>query len=149
MNGSNPMDGLNVGLQNIDVLKGTDIGVLRNKGGYDKSKYVRTTKPDGTIVEEVKMNTKNKDKGLVSLGTDGVNIGDNALDIGISKEVSEDVVSFVDSIWGSKQAASKTQETRQMKLDKFKSAREQQLLEEFNKRKAAMENEQQVSRGSL
>ena len=28
---NNPMDGLNVGVGNIDVLKGTDIGVLRNK----------------------------------------------------------------------------------------------------------------------
>ena len=132
---SNALDGLNLQVQNTDVLKNTDIGVLRNTGGYDKSKYTRTTKPDGTVVEEVKMNQKTKNKGLVSLGTDGVNIGDNALNAGLSKEVSEDVVSFADSIWGSRQAATKTQETRQMKLDNFKSAREEQLAKESVNRK--------------
>lgn len=132
---SNALDGLNLQVQNTDVLKNTDIGVLRNNGGFDKSKYTRTTKPDGTVVEEVKMNQKTKNKGLVSLGTDGVNIGDNALNAGLSKEVSEDVVSFADSIWGSRQAATKTQETRQMKLNNFKEARDEQFAKEAVNRK--------------
>ena len=36
---NNPMDGLNVGVGNIDVLKGTDVGVLRNKKDHDHSTY--------------------------------------------------------------------------------------------------------------
>ncbi|MBR6821233.1 MAG: hypothetical protein IKM55_03325, partial [Bacilli bacterium] len=68
--------GIGVGVGNIDVLKGTDIGVLRDKGSYDKSTYKKTTKPDGTVVEEVKMNQRNKNVGVVDLETQGVNIGD-------------------------------------------------------------------------
>ena len=55
---NNPMDGLNAGVGNIDVLKGTDVGV------------------------------------------------------GMSGDVSEDIVGFVDSIWGSKQVVGATAERR-------------------------------------
>lgn len=148
MNDNQKMDGLNLGIQNTDVLKNTDVGVLRGKGNYDKSKYTKTTKPDGTVVEEVKMNKKKSDKGLVSVGTDGVNFGQNAVSAGMSKEVSEDVVSFVDSIWGSKQVASKTQDNRKQKLENFKAARDNQLLEESQKRQNLLiEEERQSSRG--
>lgn len=142
-NNQNGFDGMNVGLSNVDILKGTDIGVLRKKGTVDKSTYTRITKPDGTVVEKVKMNQKDTNKGLVDLQTDGVNFGDNGLNVGISKEVSEDVVSFVDSIWGSKQVAGKVQDSRAEKinLEKFKHEREKQLQEDSLKRNMALGNE--------
>ena len=128
--------GAQVGVNGINVLKDTDIGVLRNQGGRDKSTYTKTTKPDGTVVEKVKIDRKSKNKGLVDVGTQGINIGDIGVDAAISPEASEDAVSFVDSIWGSKTAAGKTQDARMKKLemqeaeaaklDQFKAAREQQ-----------------------
>jgi len=93
------------------------------------------------------MNKKSKNKGIGTLTTDGVSIGENALNAALSKEVSEDVVSFVDSIWGSKQAAAKTQDTRQQKLENFKNARGNQFAIDSAIRKAAIENEQQITRG--
>lgn len=134
--------GLNVGLSNIDVLKDTDISILGNKKGYDKSTYKITTHPDGTVTEEIKMNKKNSRGGLVDLSTQGVNIGDNALDVGISKEVSEDVVSFVDGIWGSRTAAGKTQDVRmeRAKLEMFREERERQHQLDSQKR----QNNQQL-----
>lgn len=141
---NNPMDGLNVGVQNLDVLKGTDIGILRRQKESDHSKYTVTTKPDGTVIEEVKMNKSSSNKNLVDLQTQGVNIGNDAVDVGISKSVSEDVVGFVDSIWGSKQVAGKTAERRLQEvqnegqhtsdLDNFRAIREQALKEEAAKR---------------
>ena len=123
-NNNEQMDGLNVGLQNISILNNTDIGLMRRKGSKDKSTYTRKIKADGTVVEKVKMNQKSSNKGLASVNTDGVNFGKNALNIGISKEVSEDVVGFADAIWGSKQVASKTQDRR---LAEFKAERSNQL----------------------
>ena len=55
MNNGSPQ-GIGVGVGSIDVLNNTNIGVLRGNGRRDKSKYKRTTKPDGTVVEEIKMN---------------------------------------------------------------------------------------------
>ena len=143
---NNPMDGLNVGVGNIDVLKGTDIGVLRNKKDSDHSTYTRTTKPDGTVVEKVKMNKDVSNKGVVDLQTDGVNLGDNAANVGMSGAVSEDIVGFVDSIWGSKQVAGATaerrlqesqQQTQTSEIDNFRAIREQKLREEAAQRQAA------------
>ena len=128
--------GAQVGVNGINVLKDTDIGVFRNQGGRDKSAYTKTTKPDGTVVEKVKIDRKSKNKGLVDVGTQGINIGDIGVDAAISPEASEDAVSFVDSIWGSKTAAGKTQDARMKKLEmqeaeaakleQFKATREQQ-----------------------
>ena len=109
--------GAQVGVNGINVLKDTDIGVFRNQGGRDKSTYTKTTKPDGTVVEKVKIDRKSKNKGLVDVGTQGINIGDIGVDAAISPEASEDAVSFVDSIWGSKTAAGKTQDARMKKLE--------------------------------
>ena len=142
---NNPMDGLNVGVGNIDVLKGTDIGVLRNKKDHDRSTYTVTTKPDGTVVEKVKIDKSSSNKGLVDLQTQGVNLGNDAVDVGMSKAVSEDIVGFVDSIWGSKQVAGATaerrlQESQQQEqkptsdLDNFRAIREQALKEEAARR---------------
>ena len=142
---NNPMDGLNVGVQNIDVLKGTDIGVLRNKKDHDRSTYTVTTKPDGTVVEKVKMDKSTTNKGVVDLQTQGVNIGQDAVGVGMSGAVSEDIVGFVDSIWGSKQVAAATAERRLQEsqqeqqqtptdLDNFRAIREQALKEEAARR---------------
>lgn len=147
------LDGVNAGVANIDILKGTDIGVLRNKGTYNKSTYTKVTKPDGTVVEKVKMNQGNVNKGILDFGTNGINIGDNAVDVGVSKDISEDVVSFVDSIWGSRQAAAKTQAVRaeEAKLEQFKAERELQMGEDSLKRNTPQtleeENEQEMTRG--
>ena len=133
--------GIGVGVGNIDVLKGTDIGVLRDKGSYDKSTYKKTTKPDGTVVEEVKMNQRNKNVGVVDLETQGVNIGDRAVDVGISEKATEDAVGFVDSIWGSRQAAGMIQNRRaeEVKLEQFKAQRELQLQEDSVQRRLLQE----------
>ena len=129
MNNGSPR-GIDVGVGNIDVLKGTDIGVLRKKKGYDKSTYKKETKPDGTVVETVKMNKKDSSKGLVDLQTQGVNIGKRAVDVGVSERSTEDAVGFVDSIWGSRQAAGKIQERRleETKLQNFKQMQKRTLL---------------------
>ncbi len=113
MNNGSPQ-GIGVGVGDIDVLKDTDIGVLRRKTNKDKSKYTRTTQPDGTVVEEIKMNQKNTSTGVVDLQTQGVNLGKRAVDIGVSEKSTEDAVGFVDSIWGSRQAAGKIQDRRMM-----------------------------------
>ena len=143
---NNPMDGLNVGVGNIDVLKGTDIGVLRNKKDRDHSTYTRTTKPDGTVVEKVKMNKDISNKGVVDLQTQGVNVGQDAVGVGMSGAVSEDIVGFVDSIWGSKQVVGATaerrlqesqQQTQTSEIDNFRAIREQKLREEAAQRQAA------------
>ena len=133
--------GIGVGVGNIDVLKGTDIGVLRDKGSYDKSTYKRTTKPDGTVVEEVKMNQRNKNVGVVDLETQGVNIGDRAVDVGVSEKSTEDAVGFVDSIWGSRQAAGMIQQRRaeEAKVENFRAQRELQLQEDSMKRRLLQE----------
>ena len=148
MNNGSPQ-GIGVGVGNIDVLKGTDIGVLRDKGSYDKSTYKRTTKPDGTVVEEVKMNQRNKNVGAVDLETQGVNIGDRAVDVGISERSTEDAVGFVDSIWGSRQAASMIQQRRaeESKVDNFKAQRELQLQEDSAQRKLLQEQMLQQQNG--
>lgn len=149
---NNPMDGLNVGVQNIDVLKGTDVGVLRNKKDHDHSTYTRTTKPDGTVVEKVKMNKSNQNKGLVDIQTEGVNIGQDAVGVGMSGAVSEDIVGFVDSIWGSKQVAGATAERRLQEvkneqaktteIDNFRAIRDQKLREEAAQRQAQQQQDQ-------
>ena len=138
MNNGSPR-GIDVGVGDIDVLKGTDIGVLRNKKGYDKSTYKKETKPDGTVVETVKMNKKDKNKGIVDLQTQGVNLGHRAVDVGISERSTEDAVGFVDSIWGSRQAAGKIQDRRleEAKVDKFKSERAKQMQEDSKIRNLA------------
>lgn len=138
MNNGNPQ-GIGVGVGNIDVLNNTNIGVLRGNANRDKSKYKRTTKPDGTVVEEIKMNEFNMNGGLVDLQTDGVNIGDRAVDVGISEKSTEDAVGFVDSIWGTRQAAGKIQDKRieEVKLEQFRAERELQLAEDAKKRKMA------------
>ena len=143
MNNGNPR-GIDVGVGNIDVLKGTDIGVLRNKKGYDKSTYTKETKPDGTVVETVKMNQKNTSKGLVDLQTQGVNLGNRAVDVGVSERSTEDAVGFVDSIWGSRQAAGKIQDKRleEAKLENFKAQRDLQMQEDSKVR--ALANQQQL-----
>ena len=147
---NNPMDGLNVGVGNIDVLKGTDIGVLRNKKDSDHSTYTRTTKPDGTVVEKVKMDKDVSNKGIVDLQTDGVNLGDNAANVGMSGAVSEDIVGFVDSIWGSKQVAGanaerRLQESQQQsqtsEIDNFRAIRDQKLREEAAQRQAQQQGQ--------
>ena len=96
------------------------------------------------------MNQRSKNRGLASLNTDGINFGDKGLNIGISKEVSEDAVSFVDSIWGSKQAAGKTQDLR---LEKFKAEREKQHAMDSMMRQPTMSNqltsEKDISRSVL
>lgn len=141
--------GIGVGVGNIDVLKGTDIGVLRDKGSYDKSTYKKTTKPDGTVVEEVKMNQRNKNVGVVDLETQGVNIGDRAVDVGVSEKSTEDAVGFVDSIWGSRQAAGMIQNRRaeEVKLEQFKAQREMQLQEDSVQRKLLQEQMLQQQNG--
>lgn len=141
--------GIGVGVGNIDVLKGTDIGVLRDKGSYDKSTYKKTTKPDGTVVEEVKMNQRNKNVGVVDLETQGVNIGDRAVDVGISEKATEDAVGFVDSIWGSRQAAGMIQNRRaeEVKLEQFKAQRELQLQEDSVQRRLLQEQMLQQQNG--
>ena len=141
--------GIGVGVGNIDVLKGTDIGVLRDKGSYDKSTYKKTTKPDGTVVEEVKMNQRNKNVGVVDLETQGVNIGDWAVDVGISEKSTEDAVGFVDSIWGSRQAAGMIQNRRaeEVKLEQFKAQRELQLQEDSVQRRLLQEQMLQQQNG--
>lgn len=141
--------GIGLGVGNIDVLKGTDIGVLRDKGSYDKSTYKKTTKPDGTVVEEVKMNQRNKNVGVVDLETQGVNIGDRAVDVGISEKSTEDAVGFVDSIWGSRQAAGMIQNRRaeEVKLEQFKAQREMQLQEDSVQRKLIQEQMLQQQNG--
>ena len=89
------------------------------------------------------MNKKYSNGGVVDLNTDGVNFGKDGLSAGISKDVSEDAVSFVDSIWGSKTAAGKVQDKRmeQMKLDRFRAERETQHLEDSERRNAMLQNE--------
>ena len=141
--------GIGVGVGNIDVLKGTDIGVLRDKGSYDKSTYKKTTKPDGTVVEEVKMNQRNKNVGVVDLETQGVNLGDRSVDVGISEKSTEDAVGFVDSIWGSRQAAGMIQNRRaeEVKLEQFKAQREMQLQEDSVQRKLIQEQMLQQQNG--
>lgn len=143
MNNGSPR-GIDVGVGNIDVLKGTDIGVLRNKKGYDKSTYTKETKPDGTVIETVKMNQKNTSKGLVDLQTQGVNLGNRAVDVGVSERSTEDAVGFVDSIWGSRQAAGKIQDKRleEAKLENFKAQRDLQMQEDSKVR--ALANQQQL-----
>lgn len=143
MNNGSPR-GIDVGVGNLDVLKGTDIGVLRNKKGYDKSTYTKETKPDGTVIETVKMNQKNTSKGLVDLQTQGVNLGNRAVDVGVSERSTEDAVGFVDSIWGSRQAAGKIQDKRleEAKLENFKAQRDLQMQEDSKVR--ALANQQQL-----
>ena len=138
MNNGSPQ-GIGVGVGDIDVLKDTDIGVLRRKTNKDKSKYTRTTQPDGTVVEEIKMNQKNTSTGVVDLQTQGVNLGKRAVDIGVSEKSTEDAVGFVDSIWGSRQAAGKIQDKRmeEVKLEQFRAERELQLSQDAKKRKMA------------
>ena len=138
MNNGSPQ-GIGVGVGDIDVLKDTDIGVLRRKTNKDKSKYTRTTQPDGTVVEEIKMNQKNTSTGVVDLQTQGVNLGKRAVDVGISEKSTEDAVGFVDSIWGTRQAAGKIQDKRmeEVKLEQFRAERELQLAEDAKKRKMA------------
>ena len=147
---NNPMDGLNVGVGNIDVLKGTDIGVLRNKKDHDHSTYTRTTKPDGTVVEKVKMDKSTQNKGLVDVQTEGVNIGQDAVGVGMSGAVSEDIVGFVDSIWGSKQVAGATaerrlqesqQQSQTSEIDNFRAIRDQKLREEAAQRQAQQQGQ--------
>lgn len=141
--------GIGVGVGNIDVLKGTDIGVLRGNGSYDKSTYTKTTKPDGTVVEKVKMNQKNMHMGVAEVGTEGVNIGDRAVDVGVSEKSTEDAVGFVDSIWGSRQAAGMIQNRRaeEVKLEQFKAQREMQLQEDSVQRKLLQEQMLQQQNG--
>ena len=138
MNNGSPQ-GIGVGVGDIDVLKDTDIGVLRRKTNKDKSQYTRTTHPDGTVVEEIKMNQKNTSTGVVDLQTQGVNLGKRAVDVGISEKSTEDAVGFVDSIWGSRQAAGKIQDKRmeEVKLEQFRAERELQLSQDAKKRKMA------------
>lgn len=138
MNNGSPQ-GIGASVGNIDVLNATDIGVLRSKSNKDKSRYTRTTKPDGTVVEEIKMNQKNRSTGLVDLQTNGVNIGDKAVDVGVSEKSTEDAVGFVDSIWGTRQAAGKIQDKRmeEVKLEQFRAQRDIQLQQDANKRKLA------------
>lgn len=143
----NGFDGFNVGLSNVNVLDGTDIGLLRKKGSYDKSTYTRTTHPDGTVTEKIKLNQKSSKGGVLDLETKGVNFGDKGLNVGLSSNVSEDIVSFVDSIWGSKTAASKTQDVRmeKAKLEKFRAEREQQQRIDSQNRQNNYSNQQSTN----
>ena len=77
--------------------------------------------------------------GLVDLQTDGVNLGDRAVDVGISEKSTEDAVGFVDSIWGTRQAAGKIQDKRmeEVKLEQFRAQRDMQLSQDAQKRKMA------------
>lgn len=138
MNNGSPQ-GIGASVGNIDVLNATDIGVLRGRMNGDKSKYKRTTKPDGTVIEEVKMNKLNANGGVVDLQTDGVNLGEKAVDVGISERATEDAVGFVDSIWGVRAAAGATAEKRkeEVKLEQFKVQRDMQLQQDAQKRKMA------------
>jgi hypothetical protein len=154
---------------NIDVLKGTDIGILRNNKERDKSTYTVETKPDGTVIETVQMDVKKTNKGLVDLQTQGVTLGNDAATVGMSKEVAKDVASLVGSTMGGEMAAVTTiqkglseignksqnnnEPSKEMtdKLDTFRAMRELQLSEDAQKReqqKQAMINqEDQISRG--
>lgn len=157
MNNGSPK-GIGVEVGDIDVLKDTDIGVLRRKNQYDKSTYTKTTKPDGTVVEKVKMNQKNTNTGVVDLQTQGVSIGNKSgktAEVFISEKSTEDTVGFVDSIWGSRQAAGKIQDRRMMEaqakagvkptqqtsnadaLTNFKKQRQAQLSEDHMVRELA------------
>ena len=116
MNNGSPK-GVGVEVGDINVLKDTDIGVLRSKRSKDRSTYKKTTKPDGTIVEETKIRRSNNNGGLVSLDTQGVGIGNKSgktAEVYVSENSTEDAVGFVDSIWGSRQAAGKIQDRRMM-----------------------------------
>ena len=116
MNNGSPK-GIGVEVGDINVLKDTDIGVLRNKKFKDNSTYKKTTKPDGTVVEETKIRRSDKNGGLVSLDTQGVGIGNKSgktAEVFVSENSTEDAVGFVDSIWGSRQAAGKIQDRRMM-----------------------------------
>ena len=85
------------------------------------------------------MNQKNTSTGVVDLQTQGVNLGKRAVDIGVSEKSTEDAVGFVDSIWGSRQAAGKIQDKRmeEVKLEQFRAERELQLSQDAKKRKMA------------
>ena len=116
MNTGSPK-GIGVEVGDINVLKDTDIGVLRSKKFKDNSTYKKTTKPDGTVVEETKIRRSDKNGGLVSLDTQGVGIGNKSgktAEVFVSENSTEDAVGFVDSIWGSRQAAGKIQDRRMM-----------------------------------
>lgn len=135
-------DGINAGVNigNVNALKNTDVGVLRNKKDKNKSKYTRTTKPDGTVVETIKMNKDNSSKGIVDVNTDGVNVDNIGVKAGIGEKSQEDAVAFVDSIWGSKQAAGKNADRRTLEaqndLAEFRKTREQQMQADNEKRKS-------------
>lgn len=136
-------DGINagVGLDKINVLNGTDIGILRNKKDKDKSTYTRTTKPDGTVVEKIKIDRDNSSKGIVDLGTQGVDIDGVGVKAGVGEESQAHAVEFVDSIWGSKEAASKAQDNKRLELE----AKQEELeLEKFRAlRQMSIEQEEQ------
>ena len=143
------IDGVNagVGIDSINVLNNTTLGIGKKLNDKDKSKYKRTIKPDGTIIEEIKIDKTNKKRDLFDLGTDGINIGEIGVKAGVGEKALEDTVSFVDSIWGSKQTSNKTQDARiekmkleEMKLQEFKNARQEQLNQDSLIRKMNEEN---------
>ena len=141
MNNGSPK-GIGVEVGDINVLKDTDIGVLRSKKFKDNSTYKKTTKPDGTVVEETKIRRSDKNGGLVSLDTQGVGIGNKSgktAEVFVSENSTEDAVGFVDSIWGSRQAAGKIQDKRmeEVKLEQFRAERDLQLAQDAKKRKMA------------
>lgn len=161
MNNGSPK-GIGVEVGDINVLKDTDIGVLRSKKFKDNSTYKKTTKPDGTVVEETKIRRSDKNGGLVSLDTQGVGIGNKSgktAEVFVSENSTEDAVGFVDSIWGSRQAAGKIQDRRMMEaqakagvkptqptsnadaLANFKNQRQAQLSEDHMVRELAAQQQ--------
>ena len=159
MNNNGSPQGIGVGVGDINVLKDTDLGVLRTKNNYDKSTYTKTTKADGTVVEKVKMNKKGTNTGVLDFQTQGVGIGNKSgktAEVFVSENSTEDAVGFVDSIWGSRQAAGQIQQRRMMeaqnkagsprqteqeKLLQFKNARQAQLSEDHMVRELAAQQQ--------
>ena len=91
------------------------------------------------------LNLYNISNGIIDLQTQGVNLGNRAADVGISEHSTEDTVGFVDSIWGSRQAAGKIQDKRleEAKLENFKKQRELQMQEDSKVRALAAEQQMQ------
>lgn len=146
-------DGINagVGVGDLRVLNDTDIGVLRKKKDVDKSTYTRTTKPDGTVVEKVKMRKDNTSTGLVDLGTQGVDLDGVGVKAGVGEESQQHAVEFVDSIWGSRTAAAAGAENKklelqnqqeELELEKFRAIRQMNIEEEQRKALAAAQEQQ-------
>lgn len=157
-------DGLNVGANvgNIDVLRNTNLGLFNSEKSKDKSTYTIETKPDGTTIETVKMDKSSNSRGIGNFGTNGVGVDGVSAKVGLGEKTSQDVVGFVDSIFGSKQAAGKLADVRQTEaeterakvdnqiennqvdqteLDEFRAMREAQLQQDALKRQQAQQQE--------